>query len=253
MPFFTFLAGAAGFYIRFLERLSAYDAQTGLPERGATITYVLIAFSAVFLVVVLMFSIRVTTKHKVPSGFENAFGTDPTAYPVSFALIGLFWLAATVLYYLSLEVFWPLPTTDLIFILLSALSAISVAFFAIEMFQDPNHKSKYALSIIPSIFVCFWLVVVYRQNASNPVLLSYCYQCLAIISSALGFYFTSGFVFNKPAPGKTVFCYSAAAYFCFVSLADEQAISLKLIVIAMIAVNVIHSSMLIRHLQWKEG
>lgn len=247
------MAGAAGFYIRLVERMNAYDAQTGLPERGATISYVLMAFSVAFLLVILVFSIRIATKHKVPGGFENAFGTDPIVYPVTFTIIGLFWFVGTVLYYLDLNILWPVPVPDLIFIVLSALSATSIAFFAIEMFQDPNHKSKFALSVVPSIFVCFWLIVIYRKNASNPVLLSYCYQCLAVISSALGFYFTSGFVYNKPAPGKAVFFYSAAAYFCFVTLADDQAISIKFIVIALIAVNIIHSSMLIKNLQWKES
>jgi len=253
VPFFTFIAGAAGFYIRLVELMNAYEADTGLPQRGAAITYVLIAFSALFLLFALMFSIRASSKHKVKSGFENAFGTDPTAYPIAFSAIGVVWFGATLMYYLDLNMLWPLPTTELIFIILSAMSAVSVAFFAIEMFQDPRHKAKFTLSVVPSLFICYWLVIIYRQNASNPVLLSYSYHCLAIISSALGFYFTSGFVYNKPAPGKAIFSYSAAAYFGFVTLADGHLISIKLIIVAMIAVNLFYSSMLIRNLRWKDA
>lgn len=253
MPFFTFIAGAAGFYIRLVELLNAYEADTGLPQRGATITSVLIAFSALFILIILMFSIRATTKHKVKSGFENAFGTDPTFYPITCSVIGVVWFGATVMYYLNLNMIWPLPATELIFIILSALTAISIAFFSIEMFQDPERKSKFALSVVPSLFICYWLVIIYRQNASNPVLLSYCYQSLAVITSALGFYFTSGFVYNKPAPGRAIFSYSAAAYFCFVTLADRHAISIKLIIVAMIAVNLFYASMLIRNLRWKDS
>ena len=253
VPFFTFMAGATGFYLRLLELMNAFEEYTGLPRRGAVSTYVLIAFSAVFLIIAFIFSLRATMKHKAPDGFENAFGTEPVTYPIAFSLVGALWFVATGKQYLDLNKAGPIPTTDLIFLIMSLLAAVSVAFFAIEVFQDPRHKSKFALSVIPSLFACYWLVIVYRQNASNPVLLSYCYQCLAIIASALGFYFTSGFVFNKPAPGKSIFFYSAAVYFCAVTLADNHPISIKLIFFSIIAINILHLSMLIKNLQWKEA
>jgi len=246
------MAGAAGFYLRLMELWNVFDEHTGLPERGAGITYALIAFSIAFLLIVLVFSARATVKHVAPNGFENAFGTDPLTYPVVFSAIGLVWLGATVRYYLDLDSTLPLPAIELIFLIMSALSAISIAFFAIEMYQDPRSKSKYALSIAPSLFMCFWLVILYRQNASNPVLLSYCYHCLAVLASALGFYFTSGFVYNKPATGKAIFSYFASIYFCFVTLADEHTFAVRLLIAALISVSVMHASMLIRNLKWKE-
>ena len=251
MPFLTLAAGAAGFYLRLMELMDVFDARTGLPRRGAGITLLLIAFSAAFIIGVLIFSIRAAMKHKAPNGFEKAFGTDPLTYPIVFSVIGVLWLGATVKYYIDLQMAWPLPTVELIFLIMSALSAISIALFAIEMYQDPRNKMKFMLSIAPSLFMCFWLIIIYRQNASNPVLLSYCYQCLAIIMTALGFYFTSGFVYNKPAPGKAIFSYFAAAYFCFVTIADKHTISIRLIMAALVAVNIINASMLIRNLQWK--
>ncbi|MCL2152549.1 MAG: hypothetical protein FWH57_06270 [Oscillospiraceae bacterium] len=252
MPFFTFVAGAAGFYIRLMELVNAFDEETGLPRRGADITNALIAVSIVFLLFILIFSIRVAVKHKSENGFENAFGTYPVAIPIVFTLIGAIWIGATVMYYMNLNVTGPIPATELVFLILSAFSAISVAFFAVEMFQDPQRKTKFTLSVVPSLFVCYWLIIIYRQNAANPVLLSYCYQCLAVIASALGFYYTSGFVYGKLAPGKAVFCYFSAVYFSFVTLADKHALSIKIIFAALIAVNTIHASRLIKNLRWKE-
>jgi len=247
------MAGAAGFYLRLTELIDVFDASTGLPRRGAGITYALMALTVAFLVIVLVFAIRTTVKYKAQSGFENAFGTDPITYPIAFSVVGVVWLAAAAKYYVDLNMTWPLPVVELIFLILSALSAISIAFFAIEMYQDPFRKSKFILSIVPSLFVCFWLIVLYRQNASNPILLSYCYQCLAIITSALGFYFTSGFVYSKPAPGKAVFSYFAAAYFCFVTLADKHTLGIRLIFAVFIVINLLQASMLIRNLRWKEA
>jgi len=252
MPLFALLAGAAGFFLRLTELMNVFDTRTGLPERGATVTIMLIAVTGLFLVLVMLFSIRLSIKRRAPHGFENAFGTDPLTYPFSFVVIGLLWLGATVKHFIDVNATGTVPMAELYFVILSALSAISVAFFAVEMYQDPRRKTTFALSIVPTLFMCFWLVALYRQHASNPVLLSYGYQCLAIITSALGFYFTSGFVYNKPAPGKTLFFYFAAIFFCFVTLADDHVMTIKLIFSAIIAMNVVYSSKLLRHLRRKE-
>lgn len=251
MPFFALLTGAAGFYLRLVELMNVFDKYTGLPTRRAGITIGLIALCALFLLLAFLFSLRVGVKYKSPEGFENAFGTDPLTYPFAFCVIGIIWLGATVKYFIDLNASGALVMGEVYFSALSALAAISVAFFAIEMYQDPRRKMTFALSVIPTLFMCFWLILIYKKNAANPILLSYCYQSLAIITSALGFYFTSGFVYNKPAPGKTVFVYFAAIFFCFITLADNNSLTIRLIFASLIAMNVTYSSMLIRNLRVK--
>ncbi|MCL2392256.1 MAG: hypothetical protein FWC66_06555 [Oscillospiraceae bacterium] len=252
MPLLALLSGAAGFYIRRLELRYVFDPITGLPERGATLTYLLFGLTALVLLFILIFSIVVSVKRKTLRGFEDTFGTDHLAYPFIYGLIGAVWSAATVLHFLHLRELGQIPLIDILFLAMSALAAISVSFFAIEMFQDPRRKSVFALSVIPTIFTCFWLVILYRENASNPILLSYAYMCLAIITSALGFYFTSGFVYGKPAPGKTIFFYFTAVFFCAITLADHHQMTIRVIFAAILIMNVVYLSMLIRNLQRKE-
>lgn len=249
MPFFALISGAVGFYLRLTELMNVIDARTGLAQRGARESFVLIAFCVVFLILSLLFSIRAAVKRQAPRGFDNAFGTDPLTYPFSFIIIGIAWLGGTVKHFFDFYSAGPMPMTELYFTVLSALAAISVACFAIEMYQDPRRKMVYALSIVPSLFMCFWLIVLYRRNATNPILISYVYQCLAVISSALAFYFTSGFVYGKPAPGKTIFVYLAAIFFCFVTLADGHSMAVRIIFAALIATNTLYSSKLIRNLR----
>jgi len=252
MPFFTIVAGVLGFYMRLMERFNVFDPHTGLAARGAFETKLLIVYSAVFIALVLLFSIRVAIKRTSLHGFENAFVTDQIVYPFAFVIIGLVWLGATIKQYIDVSAMRAPPVQELCFLILSALSAISVVLFAVEMYQDPRRKLVYALSIIPSIFMCYWLVMMYRLNASNPVLLAYVYQCLAIIASALAFYFTSGFVYDKPAPARTIFAYFVSTYLCFVTLADGHPLSTTLIFVAIIAINTIYSSKLIKYLRRKE-
>ena len=249
MPFFALMAGAFGYYLRMLELWSVFEEQLigpPLPRAGALVTHALIALSVVFLALILLFSLRVRRKYSSPMGFQNAFGTEPLAYPFIFHIIGLAWLGATIKHFFDLGAFGAIPFVEICFSMLSALSAISVTVFAVDMYQDPRRKSKFGLSVIPTVFMCFWLILFYSRNSSNPILLSYSYQCLAIVASTLGFYFTSGFVYNKPAPARTVFSFFSAIYFCFVTLADGHDISIKLIFIALIVINVVYSSMLIR-------
>ena len=248
VPFFTVLAGVGGYYLRLSERMNVFDAQ-GLPARNAATTFWLIILSVAFMAVIVIFAIIASSKNKALPGFENAFGTDPFSYPIIFVLIGILWVVGTYMYFSGLNAAELLAANDIYFIVFSALSAISVTFFAIEMFQDSRRKAPYALSVVPTVFMCFWLIMMYRQNASNPILLSYVYQCFAIVASALSFYFTSGFLYGKPAPGKAIVTYYAAIYFCAVTLADDHPLGIKLIFVALIVANIVHSSMLLRNLQ----
>ena len=251
IPSFAILAGASGLYLRIMELKKVFDESTGLPLRGAGITFALIMLTVAVVLIAIAFAVHVRLKYTSPRGFESAFGTEILAYPLVFFIIGVLWLGSTVKYFIDLNTGETIPLSDLFFTILSALAAISATLFAIEGYQDPRRKTRFALSIIPTLFMCYWLVLFYRQNASNPILLSYCYECLAIITSALGFYFTSGFIYNRPAPGKATFSFLTAIYFCFITLADEHAISIKLIYIAMIAINVAYSFMLIRNMRRK--
>ncbi|MDR2572421.1 MAG: hypothetical protein LBD23_19285 [Oscillospiraceae bacterium] len=251
MPIFAILAGIGGYYLRLSEHLNVFDLKTGLPERNAATSFWLVALTVTFLIFILIFSANVAARHKAIPGFESAFGTDPFSYPIIFILIGIAWLVGTYMHFSDLGSMGPLSSVDIVFIALSALSAISVTLFAIEMYQDSRRKAPYALSIIPTIFMCFWLIMLYRQNASNPVLLGYVYQCLAVTATALSLYYTSGFLYSKPSPGKAIFMYYIAIYFCTVTLADGYSMGINLVFYAIITTNIVYSSMLLKNLQEK--
>ena len=251
VPFFTILAGVGGFYLRLSERLNVIDLVTGLAERNAPTTLWLMALSVAFVLSIFIFSIIAAAKHKALPGFESAFGTDPTAYPIIFVLIGVLWLVGTYFYFSLLNTYNAITFFDITFLAFSVFSAFSVTFFAILMYQDSRRIAAYALSVVPAVFMCFWLIFVYRQNASNPILLSYIYQSLAIVASALSFYFTSGFLYGKPAPGRAIVTYYTAIYFCIITLADDHPLGIKMIFCAIIAANLVYSTMLVRNLQRK--
>jgi len=250
LPLFSILAGIGGFLFRRSEHINVFDVITGLPVRDAPV-FGLAIYSLIFVIIVVVFAVRASIKHKALDGFESAFGTDPLLYPVIFVLIGMLWIAGTYLHFANIAGNREISVDDILFITFSALSAISVTFFAIEMYQDSRRNAPYALSVVPTLFLCFWLILVFRDNSTNPTLISYSYQSLAIVASALGFYFTAGFLYGKPAPGRAIFAYNSAIFFSIITLADDHSFGITLLIYAIISANVVYSVMLIRNLQRK--
>ena len=251
IPLFVLLAGLAGALLRIEELSVVFDAVTGFPERNSTITLALVALSIFVIFVVIIYAVIAAVKCNVASDFDNAFGTDSFIYPTIYIVGGIVWLGATIVFFINLNVMSGIETLDVVFTVFSAMSAISIMIFAVEVYKNPRRKLISMLSLMPTLFTCFWLVLIYRDNASNPVLLDYAYACLAMIFAALGFYFTSAFAFGKPAKIKPIVCYSAAIYFSFVKIVDDFPMSIKLIIGTIILLNFFNLSALLRNLQKK--
>ena len=183
--------------------------------------------------------------------YDNAFGTDSFVFPVVYIGVGTVWIVSMVVHYITIFAMRQPERPDIIFMAISVVSAFFMAIFAIEMYKYPRRGFISALSITPVLFMCTWLFLIYRDNASNPILLSYVYMCLAIMFSALGFYINSCFAFGRSAIGKGVVFYSAAAFFCIVVLADDISMSFKLFFGAVAFLNLFNLSALLRNLQRK--
>ena len=251
VPIATLLAGILGYFFRMAELEIIFDSVTGLPERGAPITVVLIGLSVLLFVVFTIFAIRTSVKYTIGADYDNAFGTDTFAYPVVFTAVGTVWLIATFVYFLGILAAQNGEFSDRIFAIGSALAALALIIFAIEVYKNPRRKFLSLFSIMPSLFMCFWLIIIYRDNASNPVLLSYTYKVLAIVFSAAGCYFSSSFATGKPVIGKAIVSYSLAAYFCIITLADDYPMSMRLILGAIAFLNIFNLGSLLRNLQRK--
>ena len=252
MPIIIVIDGIAGYYIRNKERLNVFNADTGLPTPGASETITLLVLVAAVLIVTFIFALRTGLNYTSQDGFDHAYGVDILAYPVAFVIVGAVWLFGTIKVFFDMNAEGALSGGEYLYIALSALSAISIALFAIGIYQDPRRRSLLMLSVIPALFMCLWLVLMYRQNAANPTLLEYSYKFLAATSAALGFYYTSGFVHSKPAPGKTIFFYLNSVFFCMITLADDHGTGVKLILVSIVIISMIHASMLTKNLVKKE-
>lgn len=251
IPIMALVAGAFGFMVRQMEINTVFDSVTGFANRNSQVTFILICLSAAAIILAVAFGIYASYKYTAENSYARAFAPDGLLYMgVSFVL-GLTWLVADVLYYVYLKGIGPVSVVDIIFIALSGLSAVSVLLMARGAYKGQNSPEMLLFGIIPPLFFSFWLIILYKNNAANPVLLSYCYQSLAIAAAALSFYFSAGFVFGKMVIARMTFSYLVTIYFGTVVLADNVGLPIKIIFGVAVAVAFINAVVFLRNLQHK--
>ena len=82
-------------------------------------------------------------------------------------------------------------------------------------------KGKENLSLLGLCLVYgIWLISLYQDKVSDPVVQSYVYQVLTVVVSIMAFYYLAGWSFQKPVPRRTAFFCLMAVYLSPVALAD---------------------------------
>jgi hypothetical protein len=229
MPIVALVAGLFGFLFRRMEVNTIFDPVTGLAERNATATLIVILISIAAVGIFVAFAVLAASRFRADREYTKAFAPKGFVYlGISFLLM-LAWLVADVLYFVDRRAASNLTVIDFIFIVLATLSAISLLILARRAYKGTAGTEMLLFGVLPALFFCFWLILIYKNNASNPVLLSYCYQVLAISAATIASYYSAGFVYHKPLTGRTIVSFLAAIYFCAVVLADNIGLPIRII------------------------
>jgi hypothetical protein len=252
IPIIALIAGAFGFLFRQMEINTAFERVTGFAKRGALSTTLLLVLSVLVIILATLFAVLTRNKYKAENDYSKAFAPKGFLYiGVSF-ILGLGWIIADVFYFLNKRAAAALTVIDFIWIFLAAVTAFSLVFLARGAYKGRSGTEMLLFSIVPPIFFCFWLIVLYKDNAANPVLLSYCFQCLAIAAATLSFYFSAGFVYKKAVTGRALFSFLITIYFCAVVLADTVILPVKVFFGIMLILHFIASVVFIRNLKQKD-
>jgi hypothetical protein len=251
MPLAAFVAGVAGFFIRRSELNTVFNDGTGLAERNAPVSVILIALSVAAFIAFALISYFTASKYKAVNDYVHAFSPAGFSYLAIFFVLGFCWLASDIMYFLDIQSERMFSAIDIIFVVMSALSAVSIMFLARAAYRRREGAELLLFGVIPSVFLCFWLILLYKQNAANPVLLEYSYQTLAISAAALSFYFSAGFVFKKAAAGKQLLSMLLTVYFGMVVLADNTGIPLKVMFAVLIVSQLVNMAVFLKNLKSK--
>ena len=213
----TVVAGAAAFILRRRELATVFRAD-GLAERGAPVSIALLVLCALAVVVLIVLSLKLTGASTVAGGYTEVFHVGGMFPTVVSALLGVAMIAAAFLNYRSAAVGGTRAVVEGAVGILAALAGIGA--FALAVNARKKSGGCALPAVLVTLFVCFFILVTYKKKASDPVLLNYMYDFIALCLSALATLFIAGFAFERPAPKKTLWMSYVAAFFCFIGAAD---------------------------------
>lgn len=219
-PFLALVFGVAGYILRARQLTEAVDPDTGLLLLHHPATYALIGLTAGAALVLLILCLSVANEAQ---NWYAAFHAD-TLLPQLFSYAGALGFGISTLLIGYLLYVSGLPQSLLampfqsFFGLLMLFACIS-AFFITVRNGDSGNTSLAPL--FPGFTCCVWLVLTYHSNASNPAVLTFVWQLLAVICACLAWYYTAGFAFQHPHPRRTAFFSLMTVTLCVTAIADR--------------------------------
>jgi len=249
MALISLFAGTIGWLLRRQEVATIFDPYTGLAERGAPITAVLIVAS--LIIVALLFGLSFTVpKERTFSSFSSAFGGKVLG-TVILAILGLIVLALAGLQLVSLtqtaDGLDPFSTVRLLAALLAGLCLVLVAILG------PRGTNVAIPATIPVFWLCIWLIVGHIDQAADPVLLGYVYSLFALAALLLALYYIAGYAFRQHHPRRLMFCSSTAIYFTGVTMGDNLPFYMRGTLLALAATVLIYQLTLSKNLTQDGG
>jgi hypothetical protein len=214
----TVVAGVAAFLLRRRELATVFGAD-GLAERGAPLSIILMILCLLVVIVLIVLSVRMTAGVGVRGGYAEVFHVEGLVPVVVSAVLGAAMIAAAFLNYRAAAVGGTRAVVEGAVGILAALAG--VAGFALAVNARRKSGGCALPAVLVTLFVCFFILVTYKKRASDPVLLDYMYDFIALCLSALSTLFIAGFAFDRASPRKALWVCFAAAFFCFIGAADS--------------------------------
>ena len=229
----TLVLAAFGGFLRWLQNQVSFDLDTGLPLPGSPWPYALALWLVLAAVILLVRSRQAVNRDRVrrPETFAQAFQPVGSVTGVLVLLCGLLVAIGGVLLFLTV------PFSDRQRSMLQIVGVMAVVYgilFPFQM-QDRGESPRtftLVISGFPIALFAFWIVVSYKSNIVNPSVSAYAVEIITLCASAVAFYQTAGFAFDRPRPIRAIFWSLFAAFLCFLSVADNHYLAVHILLVA---------------------
>ncbi len=218
------VGGAFGFFARWLQLSTAIDESTGLMRGGAAASRILIALCVVVAAVQLLYTLRARDRLPEAPGPEF-FEGGSAVYRFFCAGMGLLTAVGGVLLLIG-AMRGSGGALTFFLALLAVFAGLCMA--ALSLSATAAVPVRCLCCTVPVLFLCFWMIVTYKENASNPVVWSFCTRILAIAANALGWFYLAGLAYGKPKSAALFFFCQLAPFLSILSLADSVSLGSKL-------------------------
>ena len=226
----TLILAAAGTALRSAEINAAFDFKTGL-STFSPLTVVMMLLSCIAVAFYIIFTRRIDTSN-IPGDYISSFHTPLLPFIVSIIALFIMLIGAYILLMLGLESISSAASG--ILALLAALSGVAGFNLSLHAFRKKGQGDLMLSAVIDVIFLCFWTVLYYRQEAANPVLIDSMYAFLGLCASTLAFFYIAGFTAGRPSPRASLLFSGIGIFFCVVALINAANYAYGLFFIALI-------------------
>lgn len=238
IPAVSVVAGIVGGILRHIQINTVFEADTGLAKTMAPVSVALCLLSVLVVAASLIFGKKTTTETKDSLKFSEAFGCGKISFVIS-VLAGFVMAVCSVIRESQYLVYYGSFAVN-IFAILGFATGISVIAMAIFAYKGKNSIELYLFSVIPVAFYCYIMAAEYKAGSTSPVLINYCYGCIAFGAAAVSHYVCSGFVFDRAKAWLTAAIMPISVYFMTVTLADDRDIYMTLIILAELIVTLLN-------------
>lgn len=201
------VATVTGAILRYWNLSSAVDL-LGLFTPNHPSTLVLTAGSCLFVLLFLILSYLSPGR----GGSHNVLTYD-TGSTILGLTAGILMLLGVILN----AVFTGLDVWNGILLILGVLSSVSL--MILSKLRKSGNKTP-VWELFPIVFLLVKLFIQFKDWSTDPVILDYCFQLLALIFSLLAVYGSAGFCFDRGAPRKTLFYSACGIFFSAMATAD---------------------------------
>lgn len=220
---FTAVIAALGFLLRWLQNMNIIDPVTGLARRGAPISFLVAALILIVAGILIGYTIYLR-RYDVSVVPEEALSGRTFLFTAFGILIAVMLAVSGVMQLLQTEtVVWPVVHR------LCGLGSLAAALGVVFLVTGASAPEKAGARRIGSVFVvifgCLWLVMVYKDAATDPVVWDFAIEILAVCSALIAFYYLAGYQFGDAKPMITIFFCYFGAFLCIVSSIDEHTLA----------------------------
>ncbi len=218
------VGGAFGFFVRWLQLSSAFDAETGLMRSGAAASRILIALVIAVAAVQLLQTLRLRARLPETPGLDF-FAGGSTVYRFFCAGMGILTAVGGLLQLIaSLR-----GGVSVFYVCLSLLALFSgLCMAALSLSATAGVAARCLCCTVPVICGCLRLIAIYKANDSNPVVWSFCMPLLAVAAGILGWFYFAGLAYDKPRRPQLLFFCQLAPFLSILSLADPGSLGDRL-------------------------
>ena len=214
------IAGAFGLLLRWLQCSMIFQEGSDLALAGSPVSYLM----AIVMVAVPVVLWRFTRR----TGIAGATKEPDIALARPIAAISVLLVVAALVAALGAVLLF-FQTGNMQLKLVALLGLLAAPVLMLYPSLPGWGMVGTVFSLLPVAFYAMWMVVIYKENAVNPVLWSFVVQILAVAAGMYALFHMSAYLFFSAKPRKALFACGLATIYGMIALADNTLLSVKLL------------------------